>query len=165
MCPLINTPYPERVIISQQKTSFLGVVFDGDHDFEGPRAPNAHLDTVNRNLSHHLRRPFILASTLNGAKFFCDKFVEMCGSDLTVDNPGNPFWHTGTAAPINIPGSERERRPQKAIWRVAAGLSGGKGAEGRGLRKPQAWGQFVHGRIVEGISGMYSGVKFDRNTG
>ena len=107
----------------------------------------------------------ILASTLNGAKFFCDKFVEMCGSDLTVDNPGNPFWHTGTAAPINVPSAVRERRPQKAIWRVAAGLSGGKGAEGHGLRKPQPWGQFVHGRIEDGISGMYSGMKFDRNTG
>ena len=38
---------------------FLGVVFDVDHDFEGPRAPKAHLDTVNRNLLDHLRRPFI----------------------------------------------------------------------------------------------------------
>ena len=46
-CPLINTPPPpEGVIISQPKTSFLGVVFDVDHDFEGPRAPKAHLDTV-----------------------------------------------------------------------------------------------------------------------
>ena len=34
------------MIISQPKTSFLGVVFDVDHDFEGPRAPRAHLDTV-----------------------------------------------------------------------------------------------------------------------
>ena len=34
------------------------VVFDGDHDFEGPRAPKAHLDTVNTNLSHQVRRPF-----------------------------------------------------------------------------------------------------------
>jgi hypothetical protein len=83
---------------------------------------------------------------------------------LTVDQPGNPFWHTGTAASINAP-SAVSRRPQKAIWRVAAGLSGGKGAEGHGLRKPQAWGQFVHSRIEEGISGMYSGMKFDRNTG
>ena len=48
-CPLINTPHPEGVIISQPKTSSLGVVFDVDHDFEGPRAPKAHLDTVNRN--------------------------------------------------------------------------------------------------------------------
>ena len=35
------------MIISQPKTPFLGVVFDGDHDFEGPRFPKAHLDTVN----------------------------------------------------------------------------------------------------------------------
>ena len=45
------------MIISQPKTSFLGVVFDGDHDFEGPRAPKARLDTVNANLSHHLGTP------------------------------------------------------------------------------------------------------------
>ena len=45
------------MINSQPKTSFLGVVFDVDHDFEGPRAPKAHLDTVNRNLSHHLAPP------------------------------------------------------------------------------------------------------------
>ena len=46
LCPLINPPHPEGVIISQPKTSFLVVVFDGDHDFEDPRAPKAHLDTV-----------------------------------------------------------------------------------------------------------------------
>ena len=34
------------MIISQPKTSFLGVVFDVDHDSEGPRASKAHLDTV-----------------------------------------------------------------------------------------------------------------------
>ena len=46
-CPLINTPPTQRgVIISQTKTLFLGVVFDVDHDFEGFRAPKAHLDTV-----------------------------------------------------------------------------------------------------------------------
>ena len=59
MCPLINTPHPGGVIISQPKTSFLGAVFDVDHDFEGPRASKAHLDTVNTNLSHQVRRPFI----------------------------------------------------------------------------------------------------------
>ena len=37
----INTPTPEGVIISQPKTSFLGVVFDVDHDFEGPREPHS----------------------------------------------------------------------------------------------------------------------------
>ena len=47
MCPLINTPPPpEGVIISQPILRFLGVIFDRDHDFEGPRSPKAHLDTV-----------------------------------------------------------------------------------------------------------------------
>ena len=46
------------MIISEPKTSFLGVVFDVDHDFEGPRAPKAHLDTVNTNLLDHLPPPF-----------------------------------------------------------------------------------------------------------
>ena len=48
------------MIISQPKTSFLESVFDVDHDFEGPRAPKAHLDTVNRNLLDHLVTPFII---------------------------------------------------------------------------------------------------------
>ena len=52
---------PEGVIISQPKTSFLGVVFDVDHDFEGHRAPKAHPDTVLTNLSHHLGTPFMYA--------------------------------------------------------------------------------------------------------
>ena len=35
ICPLINTaPPPEGVIISQPIFRFLGVIFDGDHDFE-----------------------------------------------------------------------------------------------------------------------------------
>ena len=46
------------MIISQPIFRFVGVVFDGDHDFEGPRDPKAHLDTVNRNLLDHLGRPF-----------------------------------------------------------------------------------------------------------
>ena len=50
------------MIISQPKKSFLGVVFYVDHDFEGPRAPKAHLDTVNRNLSHHLGTPRITSA-------------------------------------------------------------------------------------------------------
>ena len=59
MFPLINTPTPEGMIISQPIFRFLGVIFDRDHDFEGPRSPKAHLDTVLRNLSSHLRRPRI----------------------------------------------------------------------------------------------------------
>ena len=37
----------EWVIVSQPKTSFLRIVFDGDHDFEGLGSLKAHLDTVN----------------------------------------------------------------------------------------------------------------------
>ena len=40
-------PSLRGVILSQHTTPFLGVVFDGDHDFEGPRFPKAHLGTVN----------------------------------------------------------------------------------------------------------------------
>ena len=58
ICPLINTPTPEGVIISQPIFRFLGVIFDGDHDFEGPRSPIAHLDTVLRK--RHLGTPFTL---------------------------------------------------------------------------------------------------------
>ena len=56
--PLINTPPPRGVIIRQPILGFLGGIFDGDDDFEGPRSPRAHLDTVLRNLSSHLGRPF-----------------------------------------------------------------------------------------------------------
>ena len=41
-------PSAEGVILSQPFFRFLGVSFDEveDHDFEGPRSPKAHLDTV-----------------------------------------------------------------------------------------------------------------------
>ena len=58
ICPLINTPPPtEGVIISQPIFRLLGVIFDGDHDFEGLRSPTAHLDIVLRNLLSHPRPP------------------------------------------------------------------------------------------------------------
>ena len=59
LCPLINIPHPEWAIISQPKTEFPGVVFDVGHDFRVPeaRAPKAHLDAVNSNLSRHLGHP------------------------------------------------------------------------------------------------------------
>ena len=61
-CPLINTPHPERGIISQPIFRFLGAVFDVDHDFEGPRAPKAHLDTAKEKgaeVSRSLLRAFL----------------------------------------------------------------------------------------------------------
>ena len=92
--------------------------------------------------------------------------VGMCGTDLTIDAPGNPFWHTGTNAPINAATSElRWRRPQKFIFRVGLGLSGGVGALGRGLRTPRSWQRFVESRIKDGISQMYGGMKWNKDTG
>ena len=138
-----------------------------------PTLPNtARPPTVCRRLPtvhHHpsiLSQDVILASTLNGAKFFAEKFVDMCGTDLTVDSPGNPFWHTGTSAPINSATVElRLRRPQKFIFRVAQGLSGGVGAPGHGLRKAKSWQRFVDSRIKDGLSQMYGGMKWDSNSG
>ena len=56
-CNSASPPPSEGVIISQPILRFLGVVFDVDHDSEGPRAPKAHLDTVMTTLSSHLGRP------------------------------------------------------------------------------------------------------------
>ena len=39
----VSTPYNQR---GDDTISFLGLGFYGDHDFEGSRAPKAHLDTV-----------------------------------------------------------------------------------------------------------------------
>ena len=60
--PLIKTPCPQRgLIISQHKTSFLRVVFDGDHDLEGPRAPKAalfpHINTREKKGGTAAREP------------------------------------------------------------------------------------------------------------
>ena len=54
---LLTPPTPEGVIISQPIFRFLGVIFAGDHDFEGLRSLRAHLDTVLINLSRHLGIP------------------------------------------------------------------------------------------------------------
>ena len=48
-CPLINTATLQGGDNHPTETytyTFLGVIFDEGHDFEGPRAPKAHLDTV-----------------------------------------------------------------------------------------------------------------------
>ena len=60
------------MIISQPKTSFLGVVFNVDRDFEGPRAPKAHLDTVNTNLSHQPRQTRMVGFISNLAPLLND---------------------------------------------------------------------------------------------
>ena len=58
---IFNIPQPPRgEILIQPIFRFLGVIFDGDHDFEGPRSPKSHLDTVLRKLvTPPGRAPFI----------------------------------------------------------------------------------------------------------
>ena len=63
------------MIISQTKTSFLGVVFDVDHDFEGPRASKAHPDAVLTNLSRRLGRPFTMLMLPDAARGVTIKIV------------------------------------------------------------------------------------------
>ena len=51
------------VIISQPIFRFLGVVFDVDHDFEGPRAPKAHLDTAKEKAGLEETPPLSMGGT------------------------------------------------------------------------------------------------------
>ena len=108
MCPLINTPPPpEGVIISQPILRFLGVIFDRDHDFEGPRSPKAHLDTVLRNLSSHLRRPRRLmvereeVSQLSRSRASTTKVVLFCG--LVSPHPQSEVVLSTSAPPQSGP--------------------------------------------------------------
>ena len=64
------------------------MVFDVDHDFEGPRGPKAHLGTVNRNLSHHLGRPFtakMLSKCRIGSESDYSDNVDVGSMQLGVD--------------------------------------------------------------------------------
>ena len=102
----------------------------------------------------------IRGEILNGANLLRKLLVQKCGTDLTVPTAVNPFWHTGQAAPIDTPGCERERKPWKSIWKVAHGLTGGKGPPGRARLRPQTWTMYVDGRIKGGRSNMFSGMRW-----
>ena len=99
ICPLINTPPPtEGVIISQPIFRFLGVIFDEDHDFEGPRSPIAHLDTVLRNLLSHPRLPRSLASGGGGGnrkEIWC---IHRVIADLNQNAPRSAPFNFGAGA-------------------------------------------------------------------
>ena len=76
-----------------------------------------------------------------------DWFVELCGTDLTVDDDENPFWHTGN--PVSLErGDYRERKPWEWIWRVSAGLVSGKG---RSDQRPLSWSAYVRAFIASGL--------------
>lgn len=54
-------------------------------------------------------------------------FERDIGTDLTLDSPNNPFWHTGIDVPLET-GPTRERRPWSYVWEVARGRLAGRQA-------------------------------------
>ena len=59
------------------------------------------------------------------ARLIQDELVRKLGTDLTVFDPNNPFWHTGNPVPLAT-GDFRTRRPWEWIERVWLGRSVGK---------------------------------------
>ena len=68
----------------------------------------------------------VTESMLVQARLLQNEFKRLLGTDLTINAPDNPFWHTGTAVPL-WEGDFRTRRPWEWVWRVAEGRSVGKG--------------------------------------
>ena len=65
-------------------------------------------------------------SMLVQARLLQNEFRRILGTDLTIHNPNNPFWHTGNAVPLDG-GDFRDRRPWEWPRATAEGRSAGKG--------------------------------------
>ena len=63
-----------------------------------------------------------------------EELNRLCGTDLTVYDPINKFWHTGFPTNAEV-GDVETKQPQKYMWRVTAGTSGGKGPPGKDHRR------------------------------
>ena len=70
------------MIIIQPIFRFLGVILDGDHDFEGLRSPRAHLETVLRNLSRHLGTPRTVRYKARRGQHSCPSYAQ--GGSITM---------------------------------------------------------------------------------
>ena len=80
----------------------------------------------------------VTQSLLNGAAAVRNELRAKLGTDLTVKNEFNPFWHTGN--PVKLAsGSERDYRPWNDIWTVAEGHRAGVG-----LANAMSWDAYVH---------------------
>jgi hypothetical protein len=62
---------------------------------------------------------------LNNALRLLERFVQECGSDLTVASADNPWWHTNNPVPLTN-NSAREMRPWDFFWAVLRGTTAGK---------------------------------------
>ena len=111
--------------------------------------PMLHIDHAWHDATHGSTQTddIMTLSMMVEARKLQDCFVELCGTDLTVDDDENPFWHTGNAVSIER-GDYRERKPWEWIWRVAAGLVSGKG---RSENHPLSWSAYVRAFIATGL--------------
>jgi hypothetical protein len=73
---------------------------------------------------------------LNNALRLVERFVQESGTDLTVASAHNPWWHTGSQAPL-AGNSAREMRPSDFFWAVMHGTSAGK------MASAQRWDRYV----------------------
>ena len=62
---------------------------------------------------------------LNNAQRLVERFVQECGTDLSLVTTDNPWWHTGNPVPLtgNL---TREMRPVDFFWAVLRGTAAGK---------------------------------------
>ena len=81
-------------------------------------------------------------SLLNGAERVRAKFRELLGTDLTVVDPLNRFWHTGIPTNAEV-GNQETKQFDKFMWQVSQGTSGGKGPPKGGRRKAESHERYI----------------------
>ena len=85
----------------------------------------------------------ITDSMLVQARLLQDEMRRLLGTDLTIYDPLNRFWHTGNAVPL-AEGDVRWRRPWEWLWYVAFGRSAGKGRS-----RIERWDKYVRRFVYE----------------
>jgi len=83
-------------------------------------------------LDDELRQPI-----LNAAESIREDLVRRLGTDLTVDDPTNPLYHTGGSPHARNTTNHKSLRPHDFIWRVARGQSAGEGRS-----KAESWEEY-----------------------
>ena len=81
---------------------------------------------------------------LNAAEAVRRELKAKLGTDLTVADEYNPFFHTGNRVKLSA-GTERQYRPWRDIWTVAEGLRAGTGRADK-----QDWARFTD-HVIENL--------------
>jgi hypothetical protein len=124
--------------LQQQRMNAFTGFFSGLH-YTQLLAPMLHVDHAFQDARHGGGRAtdhFTPSMVFEAAKLQ-RMFLRRLGTDLTVNDPNNPFWWTGTPTPLSI-ADFRKRMPWLWVWRSASGVSAGSG---RTTRK--AWDVYV----------------------